>query len=220
MKTAEDILRRLPGDGWLVIVDELPEFGGEFSFLADHLMRHSNLSYSPTHITMKTKNGRNSSTLIDDLETILDVHVETVDLEAARPVESVAPGLLILSGGDAKSWITALGSSTLGSAIKEAIHDGALLFAADAAASALGSWVVESLSAEPIPGLDWLPGAIVLPWINNPAESISVRELLAKREAAYALGLARGRLFAFGPHAQVEVWGGATPTVVLGSDWG
>jgi len=220
MKTAENIFRRLPGDGWLVIVDELPEFGGEFSFLGDHLIRHSNLSYSPIHITINTENDPISSALIDDLEIILDVQVETVELADASLVESAGAGLFILSGGDATSWIDSLASSALGSAMKEAIRDGALLFAAGGAASALGSWAVDDLSAQPIPGLDWLPGAIVLPWINDPAESNSVRELLAKREAAYALGLAKGRLFAFGPHGQVEVWGGAAPTVVLGSDWG
>ena len=203
----------------MVIVDELPAFGGEFSFLADHLISHTNLSYSPIHITIKTEDGRDSAALIDDLELLLDVTVETVDLEDVRLVESAAPGLLILSGGDAKSWITALGLSPLGSALKQAIQDGALLFAADAAALALGSWAVESVAAEPIPGLEWLPGAIVLPWIDDPAEAESVRDLLEKQEAAYALGLAKGRLFAFGPHGQVEVWGGAKPIVVLGSDW-
>lgn len=219
MKTAEEIFRRLPGDGWLVIVDDLPEFGGEFSLLADHLIRHSNLSYSPIHITINTEVDPISPALIDDLEIILDVQVETVDLADASLVERAAAGLFILSGGDAISWIDSLASSMLGSAMKEAIRDGALLFAAGGAAAALGSWAVEELSVAPVRGLDWLQGAIVLPWTTDPAESDPVRELLVKQEATYALGLAKGRLFAFGPHGQVEVWGGAAPTVVLGSDW-
>lgn len=221
MNGAGDVFKHLPGDGWLVIVDELPAVGGECSLLADHFIRRINLSNTPMHITPKTVDNHISSALIDDLEIILDSQVETVDLADASLVQHASPGLILLwGGGDAKTWIASLEIEMLGSSINNAICDGALLFSAGGAASALGSWAVDDLSAQPIPGLDWLPGAIVLPWINDPAESNSVRELLAKWEAAYALGLAKGRLFAFGPHGQVEVWGGAAPTVVLGSDWG
>jgi hypothetical protein len=140
-------------------------------------------------------------------------------LYEAQHAKVAQPGLFILTGGTATEWINALGTSQLGDALKDALNEGALIIAADGAAAALGSWVLERGDENAVEGLGWLPGAIVLPWLDDPARSDQVRALLALPEPLYAIGIAGGKLFAYGPEDRVELWGVSPPTLALGVGW-
>jgi hypothetical protein len=214
-----DVLLRIGDEGWLVIADNLPSLSGEFAQLADRIIAHVDISYSPFLIYAGDEGEDPDLPFVEDVEGILGVRIEHVPLQEAQNVQVVQPGLFILTGGIASDWINALGTSQLGEALQGALNEGALIFAAEGAAASLGSWVLERGEESATGGLEWLPGAIVLPWLDDPANSERVRALLAHSEPLYAIGIANGRLLAYGPHGQVEVWGVSPPTLALGAGW-
>jgi hypothetical protein len=154
-----------------------------------------------------------------DLEVLLGVEIIVVTLREIEDWDLIHPGIMILSGGKPEKWVTALGETHIGGMILEAFKEGLLLFVADAAASGLGSWVLSAADESPFLGLNWLVGSLVLPWIKDPAELESVRNLLSKPEPLYAMGLAGGRIIALGPNEEVQLWSTEAPTIVLGSGW-
>lgn len=219
MSGVGDIFLRVGEQGWLVIADTLPALSGEFADLADRILAHVDISYSPFLIYADYDASEPEAPFVEDVEEILGISVERVAIHEAQHVKAAQPGLYILAGGVASDWINALGTSPLGDALKGALDEGALIITAGGAAAALGSWVLELGDDNAISGLNWLPGAIVLPWLSDPADSDRVRALLALPEQLYAIGIAEGRFFAFGPQGRAEVWGASPPTVALGAGW-
>lgn len=219
MSGVDDVFLRIGDEGWLVIADCLPGLSGDFAQLADRVIAHVDISYPPFLIYADDEDEAPGLPFVEDVEGILGIGIERVALPDAQNVQVAQPGLFILSGGVASDWINALGTSKLGDALQVALEEGALIFAAEGAAAALGTWVIERGDDIPTEGLGWLPGAIVLPWLDDPANSDRVRALLALSEPLYAIGIANGRLLAFGPRGQVEVWGVSPPTLALGAGW-
>lgn len=219
MTQTRNILQRPKGEGWLVLADRIPSFEGEFSNLANSLLTHADLSYRPLCIIADTTGDPSLPKFLTDLEVLLDVEITIVTLKDVEDFDTLNPGILILSGGRPDDWVTALGETHIGVLILQAFMDGLLLFAADAAASGLGSWVLEEMGETPFPGLNWLVGSLVLPWTKAPAEYESIRAVLLKPEPLYAMGLEGGRIIALGPGGEVQLWGVDAPTIVLGSGW-
>ncbi len=94
-----------------------------------------------------------------------------------------------------------------------------MIVAIGPAAAAIGTWTVPTSEDDIVPGLKWLPGALILPGEPAPADLDKVRTLLEDQPKAYALGLREASLVAFGPEGQIEVWGDAQPRLILGSGW-
>jgi hypothetical protein len=219
MSLVEDVFLRIGGQGWLAIADSLPPLGGDFAAFSERVISHVDISYSPFLIYADTEIEESIQPFIEDIEGLLGISIESLPLNEAQYAEVAQPGLFILTGGAASDWINALGTSQLGEALKHALAEGALIIAADGAAASLGSWVLERGAEGEIKGLGWLPGAIVLPWLDDPANSDRVRTILARSEPLYAIGIANGRMFAFGPDGRAELWGAAAPTLTLGVGW-
>jgi len=74
-------------------------------------------------------------------------------------------------------------------------------------------------SCQLVPGLGWLPGAIVLLGETDPMECAEVRDGLGGPGKKYALGLPPGAILAIGPEGEAEVWGDVRPTLALGRGW-
>ncbi len=219
MRGLRDVFLRIGDEGWLVVVDRLPQLGGEISVLSERVITNVDISYPPFIIYAGSELDDAAGSFLEEIEGLLSVSVESLSLYEAQHAEVAQPGLFILTGGTATEWINALGTSQLGDALKDSLNEGALIIAADGAAAALGSWVLERGDENAVEGLGWLPGAIVLPWLDDPARSDQVRALLALPEPLYAIGIAGGRLFAYGPENRVELWGVSPPTLALGVGW-
>lgn len=219
MSGIEDLFQRIGEGGWLVIADRLPALSGDFATLTERIVTHVDISLSPFLIYADSEVDDTVLPFVEDLEDLLEIKVEVISLGEAQFAEVAQPGLYVLVGGTALNWITALKTSRLGDALRSALDEGALILATGGASEALGAWAIVKGGEGAIEGLNWLPGAIVLSWLDDPATSERVRKLLALSEPLYAIGIADGRLFAIGPHGEVEMWGVDRPTLALGAGW-
>jgi hypothetical protein len=219
MSGVEDLFQRVGEGGWLVIADRLPSLSGDFASMNERIVTHADISFSPFLIHSESEADDSVVPFVDDIEGLLGVKVEVLSLGEAQFAEVAQPGLYVLAGGTATEWITALKTTKLGDALRFALDEGALLIAAGGAAEAMGAWAIVKGMEDVIEGLNWLPGAIVLTWLDDPVTSKRVRSLLALSDPLYAIGIADGRLFAFGPQGEVEMWGVDHPTLALGAGW-
>jgi hypothetical protein len=213
------VLQRIGGSGWIVLMSQIPTLNEEYPELANYLLQYTDISRSPVMISSSDSHDPSVVGVARDLEMLIGVETVHLSLATARQVQSAEVGLFLLSGEDVERWIEALTQSNLGAALKDSLLDGSLIFAVDGAASALGSWAMVAGKDEPQRGSDWLPGAMILPRLLDPAESEAVRSWLTMHERVYALGLAGGGIVAFGPEGEFQLWGGDNPTVLLGSGW-
>lgn len=219
MKESNKLFQRPRGDGWLVLADRPPSLGSEYSNLADSLLMNADLSYQPLCIVGEAGEHPDLADFIMDLKLLLGVEIAVGRLEDAKSWDTLDPGIVILAGGRAEYWVEALGETHLGVLILQGLLSGLLLMPIGAAASALGSWILEEGQDSPLPGLNWLAGSIVVPWTSEPAEFDNVRSILASPEPMYAIGLEGGRIIAIGPGGEVELWGTDSPNIVLGTGW-
>lgn len=219
MRESNKLFQRPKGEGWLVLADQPPSLGGEYSALANALLMNADLSYQPLCILGDEGSHVGLAEFIMDLQVLLGVEMALEKLEDTKNWDTLDPGIVILAGGIAEDWLEALGETQLGVLILQGLLNGLLLMPIGSAAAALGSWVLEESYFSPVPGLNWLIGSVVLTWTAEPAEYEIVRSILTKPEPLYAIGLAGGRMIALGPGGEVELWGTEPPSIVLGSGW-
>jgi hypothetical protein len=213
------VFQRPRGEGWLLLADQPPALGGEFSGLANSLLTHADLSYPPLCIVAGDAEDPDLASFINDIVTLLDVDVQLECLSDAVNRDSLDPGILILAGGNAGDWVAALDDTNLGVSVLQTLIEGLMLIVIDTAASSLGTWILQPEDNSPSFGLNWLIGALIVPWAGDPAEYDVIRDMLSHSDPLYAIGLAGGRLLALGPTGEVELWGTKPPTLVLGSGW-
>jgi hypothetical protein len=219
VRESSRLFQRPRGEGWLVLADQPPSLGSEYSDLADSLLAHADLSYQPLCIVGDDKNHLGLVDFMTDLQVLLGIDIVVERLVDAKNWDGIDPGIVILVGGEPQDWVEALGETHLGILILQGLSKGLLLMPIGAAAAALGSWILEESHVSPIHGLNWLVGSIILTWTAEPAEFEVVRSILASPEPLYAIGLAGGRIIALGPGGEVELWGAESPSIVLGSGW-
>jgi hypothetical protein len=186
--------------------------------LAERLLEHTDLS-QPCRILVSGAATRDQDQFLEDVDVLLNSHVQVGALETIAPAPDLGSGLLALLGGDSGSWLAALGRKKLDESLLDTLTDGGVVLAAPQASACFGSWVFSSDSGEAAPGLGWLPGAAVIPGQEDPVDDERVRRLLNDRSKVYALGLPTSAILALGPEGQVEVWGEAPPRVALGKGW-
>ncbi len=219
MNESSNLFQRPKGEGWLVLADQPPSLGSQYSSLADSLLLSADLSYQPLCILGDEGNDLGLAEFIMDLQVLLGVDMAVERLDDTKNWDTLDPGIVILAGGNPEDWLEALGETHLGVLILQGLLNGLFLMSIGPAASALGSWVVEESHSSPVPGLNWLVGCIVITWTAEPAEFEIIRSILTASEPLYAMGLAGGRIIALGPDGEVELWGADPPSIVLGSGW-
>ena len=218
MTAPQEVFRRIRGEGWLVLAGGAPLLGRPYPHLAERLLEHTDLS-QPCRILVSGAATRDQDQFLEDVDVLLNSHVQVGALETIAPAPDLGSGLLALLGGDSGSWLAALGRKKLDESLLDTLTDGGVVLAAPQASACFGSWVFSSDSGEAAPGLGWLPGAAVIPGQEDPVDDERVRRLLNDRSKVYALGLPTSAILALGPEGQVEVWGEAPPRVALGKGW-
>lgn len=223
MSEAVDVLRRPHAGGWLILSGEIPSLGGATPELAERLLGHIDLSWPPLILTIGRKARAEVKRFAEEIETLIGVAPRMLDLGGVAPMEyaetSLAARFLLLLGGETVGWRSALDPGYPGLEAESLMADDRVVLAAGAAAAALGSWILAESSDTVEPGLGWLPDAIVLPGVVDPAGLEPVRERLQGAGKSYALGLPTSVLLALGPGNRIEVWSERSPVIALGAGW-
>jgi hypothetical protein len=217
------VFRRPSSQGWLVLSGLLPSLDSEMPKLAEQILSRLDLSRLPVCISADDTIDDEVRSFLEDVEILLSVPVNVVLVKGLSPAafEEIvtSANMLVLVGGDAQIWIDVLDPLHSEINVEDLLGEDKLIFTIGPASSSLGSWIYSG-EGEPIPGLGWLAGAIVLPEVEKPGDMPIVKQLLSKEKYSYALGLPRGAVLALGPMGEIEVWGATPPSVALGIAWG
>ena len=218
MTGPQEIFRRIRGQGWLVLAGGAPTLGRPYPRLAEHLLDHTDLS-QPCTILVSGHATHKQEQFLEDVDVLLDSHVQLRDVEAIPHAPDLGSGLLALLGGEAAVWLETFAKKGLEVSLLSSLTDGGVVLAAPEASQCFGSWAFPRNAQDPARGLGWLPGAAVIAGETDPADDVRVRHLFKGRERVYALGLPTAAILALGPEGQVEVWSDASPRVALGKGW-
>jgi len=214
VKAPHQVFQRPPGAGWLVLGGAWPQRHDLAWELLDQVRRRAGegdlLLLAPG---LALEGGRQA--LHDLLGNSLE-GLRSVSLDRARGLEDWTTGALLLADGPLEEWLDGL--EWLGRSIYSRFQQGSLVCAWGAAAGAMGRWVIDE-QGQVMPGVGWLPNAVLLPWHARPTELPQVRQLLSQGHDIYALGMEGERWIALGPGGEVESWGPQAPTLVLGAGW-
>lgn len=223
MSEPRQVFRRPPSESWLVLSGLVPSLDAEMPQMAEQLLSRLDLSRMPICLLGDESIGDELQSFLDDIEILLNspvtvIRINELTQNTFREIVETA-NILVMVGGDVQSWINVLDPLKSEIEVDDLLGGGRLVFTVGSASSSLGSWIFSG-DEEPAAGLGWLTGAIVLPEVEKPGEIPIVKQLLSQHKLSYALGLPRGAVLALGPRGEIEVWGIASPSVVLGVAWG
>ena len=205
-------MRRLPGDGWLVLLG-----GGEFSFgetlLADTAWLakapDGPIGFLPT-ASGSDDYGRHLAAYFADT---FDRRVETVpiyrqrDARRGKNLERIdSCDVIYIGGGVTDELLEVLDESPARERIAAKLANGGMVVAIAAAAQAVGrvAWSLGGGAA--IPGLGWLPDGVVEPNFD-PGHDRRLRRLMESPGVARGLGLAAGSALLLGREGSAELVG-------------
>lgn len=142
----------------------------------------------------------------------------TVDASRGITYELVAQaGLIHLGDGVDPYWLarTLQGSVAL-EALGVAFEQGATILAQGTSAIAFGAWILPDRGASAdIPGLGWLPDAIIEPNFHDALSAARLRRSLTLHPHCLGIGIPRTTALALGPDGRVETIGGGQITVLI-----
>src|SRR3989337_2166636 len=139
MSRPEQVFRRIPGEGWLVLAGSNPELGGETADLMERLLERLDLARPIAAIAAPDCGPEQVNELLESLEEWLGVETGYLELDTDLEVEGwEESGLLLLEGDDPELWIDALQGEPQ-RRLRRAMEQGGLILAIGGAAGAVGS---------------------------------------------------------------------------------
>ena len=205
-------MRRLPGDGWLVLLG-----GGEFSFGETLLADRAWLDRAPDGPIgfLPTASGSDdygrhlaayfAETFERDMETVPIYRPR--DARRAKNLERIDRcGTIYLGGGVIDELLGVLGESPALERIAAKLGAGGMVVAIAAAAQASGRVARSLMGGTMLPGFGWLPDGVVEPNFD-PGHDRRLRQLMESPGVARGLGLAVGSALMLGPEDHNELVG-------------
>jgi cyanophycinase-like exopeptidase len=211
---ASQLVRRVPGAGWLALLG-----GGEFSFgetLAADEAWLARTGEGPVGFVPAASGSVDyGHHFADYLEGEHGRVVETVpiyrprDARRGKNLERLAEcAAVYLGGGAPDHLLEALAGSPALEIVAERLRQGGVVVAIAAAAQALGRVARSVRVGRFVDGFGWLPGGVVEPNFD-PAHARRLRQMLAQPGVAWGLGIPSGAAVLLGPDDAVEVVGTA-----------
>ena len=219
MGGTEQVFRRIPGEGWLVLSGSNPELGGETADLMERLLERLDLARPIAAIAAPDCDPEAVNELLESLEEWLGVEAGYLELDTDLEVEGwEESGLLLLEGDDPSLWVDALQGETH-ERLRRAMEQGGLILAIGGVAAAFGSHCLSPVRPDRVlPALGWLPETTVV-LLPEDAHGEAVREWIQQGDRRLVLQLDPGSILALGPDEKVERWGAAAPELILGKGW-
>ncbi len=212
------LFRRIGRAGLIVLAGQVPTIGEDYPGLAHRLLEHVDLGKPVVALLGARAVSGEVYTLLDDLEDLVGMPVARLIPEEVPFDVLAGSGMVLLLEGEPARWVQAMRSTPeIARGVLTMLDRDGLLLAAGGAAGAMGTWALEGETVSG--GLAWLPGAMIVPGVDEPAEVPAVIEVLQQEPLGYALGLPAGAVLALGVGGSLETWGEARPTLVLGKGW-
>jgi hypothetical protein len=219
MISPHPVIRHRAPAGWLALSGSLPRLGGEYPQLAARLLEKIDLAAQVLVLVPPEADPGLIKSFREDVEALLGLPPSVQILRQAQPLDLGGVSFLALTGGDVESWFFALNKEIMEERMLGYLEAGGVILASDASCAGLGSWRFRPGYGEPVQGLGWLPGGLILPGIADPGGLQAVRDLLSEQERSYALGLPSGTALAVGAEGKMEVWSRNPPKIILGRGW-
>jgi hypothetical protein len=219
MSGPEQVFRRIPGEGWLVLAGSNPELGGETADLMERLLERLDLSRPIGAIAAPDVDPQEVNELLESLEEWLGIEAGYLELDTDLATEGwEESGLLLLEGDDPELWVAALDDEDR-LRLRQVLEQGGMILAIGGVASAFGSHVPSMIRPDTlVPGLDWIPETLVV-LEEEDAQGVTTREWIRQGERRLVLRLQTGSILALGPDDRVERWGVSPPEIILGKGW-
>jgi cyanophycinase-like exopeptidase len=206
-------IERIAGAGWLVLLG-----GGEFSFGETEEVDRAWLAKLPAEGKigfLPTASGSSDYGLhfAAYADQVLGREVETIPVYRGRDairgknaerVKAVAA--VYLGGGVTDHLLEVLPGTPVGEALQTQLVEGGVVVAMAAAAQVLGKAARSLITRAVVPGLAWLPKAVLEPNFE-PAHDRRLRQLAATPGVNHGLGLPAGSALLLGPNGEVETVG-------------
>ena len=206
-------MRRLPGDGWLVLLG-----GGEFSFGETLLADRAWLDRAPDgpigflpSASGSDDYGRHLAQYFDET---FDRRLEIVpiyrrrDARRGKNLERIdSYGTIYIGGGVTDELLEVLDESPALERLAAKLGNGGMVVAISAAAQAVGRAAWSLGGGDAIPGFGWLPDGVVEPNFD-PGHDRRLRRLMQSPGVARGLGLPAGSALLLGPEGAGTLVGG------------
>ena len=205
-------LKRVPGNGWLVLVG-----GGEFTFgetvEADKAWMAKagpgDVAFLPTASGSTEYGDFMTSYIKEGFDRAVDV-VPIYRKRDARRGKNLArldaAAAIYLGGGVADHLLEAVDDEPALEHLAQALAGGRVVVAIAAAAQAFGVAVRSIFAGAAMPGFGWLPGGVVETNFD-PGHDRRLRQLLEQPGVTWGLGLPAGSAVLLGPDQAIETVG-------------
>jgi hypothetical protein len=207
------LFRRPQGTGWLILSGgRMPE---------ELILRALALVDQAGILTAVVPSARD----LPGAETALEGWIDASGWEA-RSVDCDSPDalqdalteaalVLLPDLAAAETYARAIGQTDANEYILAALDAGVVIAAEGAAAESLGEQLVVNGGQSGVPGLSWIPGAIIQ---THFTEEQNIPAVL-NRNDRFRIGLPEGVSIALGPQEEREIWGVGKPTVTFREWW-
>jgi len=214
-------LKRVAGDGWLVLVG-----GGEFTFgetvEADRAWMEKagpgDVAFLPTASGSTEYGDFFTSYIKEGFDRAVDI-VPIYRKRDARRAKNLArldaAAAIYFGGGVSDHLLEAFSDEPALEHLAKALGAGGVVVAIAGASQAFGLAARSIFAGAAVPGFGWLPGGVVEPNFD-PGHDRRLRQLLEQPGVTWGLGLPAGSAVLLGPEGAVETVG---PVFVIeGSD--
>lgn len=214
-----NIFQWLAGNGWLVLSGGGPLESDDVLSIEAAMLGHT-VSLGPIAYIWAASDVEAADRHMDVLRDLgartgylVDVLTEEDDLLFRQLAEA---GVIIIGDGPEREKLRQGLMGTAIRGIEDAYRRGATVYAVGQSAALMGAYLVQDGSVAS--GFNWLAHSLIVPGYR-PEQSERLRDCLQQASKGYGLGLGVGAAMAFGPRAEVEVWGNTTVTVALGPNY-
>ena len=205
-------LARLPGSGWLALLG-----GGEFSFGETEEADRAWLARTPPGpvgflptASGSVDYGQHFATYLREIHEreveVIPVYRRRDALRGKNAERLAAVPALYLGGGVTDHLLETLPGTVVGEALAAKLAAGGVVIGIAAAAQALGRVARSLLTRSLLPGLAYLPEAVIGPNFD-PAHDRRLRQMMASPGVKVGLGLPAGSALLVAPDGQAEAVG-------------
>ena len=205
-------MRRLPGDGWLVLIG-----GGEFSFGETLAVDRAWLEKAPEGPVGFLPTASGSADYYQHFAQYLDEsferECELIPVYRARDAKRLKNAeridkcsVIYVGGGVADELLGTITDTPVLEALGRKLGSGGVIVAIAASAQAFGRLARGLFGGTSLAGLGWLPNGVIEPNFD-PGHDRRFRQLMADPNVGWGLGLPPSSAVLLGPDGQTELIG-------------